>query len=507
MSGTPRWSKMFAANKQIPNSFSTVVSAENSPFSDPQTQKRPIYRIGSILQSESKTETNSPKLPLIEDKKDASRTANIRKLLVVNSKANDEGSKASITNLDSNGHSIQLEPSRKKPSLPSRNNMSALLNQKRRRSRNVSSIEDLSAYGTLEASEMLSSSNKSYSALCKSTKETSDNLQSIFSFPSSQDQLSVGKTTTEKFAFDKQVIEKFTINPLSRGRLQPINIPKPQLSRDVQEAVTKLTDSQELKKDAIFIPRPQEQKAQLLGRRISTNFMSNFFDANDSNKEDSSPSTPVTPITEVKITLKWEQLEQSIQAPNLGHGTTALSIENSVFVFGGDNPAGKPGLMVYKPLKNKWKIPECIGDVPKVHRVGHTGVAFRNLLVYFGGDLLSNFESTTTNEVLIYYANKKFWRRLAGTSSSNKGKSVITPRKYHTACKYEHLMVVYGGIDDEKNYCNDFWVFDTSSFHSLFSWSYLNPNRYPHLEKDSNPRKNLPRAWHRGTCNVQRFPR
>lgn len=138
-------------------------------------------------------------------------------------------------------------------------------------------------------------------------------------------------------------------------------------------------------------------------------------------------------------------------------GATLTTIKDRIYLFGGTLPTFDPSqtLMVFNPHKETWKIPKCQGYVPTKTRIGHSAVTLKNHIYIFGGET-----DHCLNDLLVFYPHIKHWVRMEFDEANG---TVISPRKYHAACSYDSLIVVYGGINDKGSYLNDFWVFDTSN--------------------------------------------
>lgn len=132
-------------------------------------------------------------------------------------------------------------------------------------------------------------------------------------------------------------------------------------------------------------------------------------------------------------------------------------------LHGGMSSGIMDDLFMYDFRKSEWV---CYYDADKIMldnrlssdtngRYGHTAVNFRGNIVVFGGGKDYN-ASTKSREVMNNVKSlnirKKAWCRMACQDGC-----MPEPRRNHTACIVNRVMIVIGGINNGNSYLKDIW--------------------------------------------------
>eukprot|EP01087_Luapelamoeba_hula_P019592 TRINITY_DN6503_c0_g1_i1.p1 TRINITY_DN6503_c0_g1~~TRINITY_DN6503_c0_g1_i1.p1 ORF type:complete len:620 (+),score=72.53 TRINITY_DN6503_c0_g1_i1:53-1861(+) len=144
-------------------------------------------------------------------------------------------------------------------------------------------------------------------------------------------------------------------------------------------------------------------------------------------------------------TIKADNMPPS--PPHSLSGHTTVAHEGALYVFGGTQN-------VFCRLTTTdhtyiWSAVTSRGHVP--FRMGHSAVTYGNCMWVFGG-LQSG--ARECNDVHKFYFDTQRWERvfIAGPKPS--------PRAQHTACVYDHFLIVYGGSHNGTLLTDGLWVLD-----------------------------------------------
>jgi len=107
-----------------------------------------------------------------------------------------------------------------------------------------------------------------------------------------------------------------------------------------------------------------------------------------------------------------------------------------------------------------WKKIQTTGDRPTHGRYGHSACAFKDSIIYFGGECNFNQDlkyRETLGDVRSLSLNRGEWRyhTFSGTN--------CTARHHHAAVIQERNMYVYGGISNEGSFLSDLWCLNLSN--------------------------------------------
>ena len=463
MSTTPNWVKPTLnsrATRSLMSSPSNSILNENKTYLLNLIVKPEERIISEFSKNKGESPASQIRLfPIIAERKNASPASIIRKNLQESLNLPESNLNSTYSNslkfetpclsLGSNAFSENLQFKRRPSNTSSKAHQEFESKRNLRVQKSGTSLfrsfsDNIDAVSSLKSS-CHESPNEAYQSIQLANSKTNSNnednddpLQRAFK-KSTEDELKCMQSEIQQLGefFKKPNVKLKPITPLKSQK------------EDTFDTSLESKENSKLNKDALF-RKPTDQKLQFEGRNqlLKAIYFPEPKDQNSLIKT---------------VILRWIGTSPIEDSPKIGSNATAATLGNQIFIFGGETTDCQPTNLVYKSSKNKWKKTECTGEVPDEERIGHTVVVYSSMLVYFGGERskMSNGvkNSQLTNDILIYYPFKKHWSKIG---LSKKAKTPITSRKYHSACRYMHLMIVYGGIDQDDSFCSDFWVFDTS---------------------------------------------
>lgn len=171
------------------------------------------------------------------------------------------------------------------------------------------------------------------------------------------------------------------------------------------------------------------------------------------------------PKTELEFYCHMRNAAYEKLGPRGRIGGALVQYKDRIYLFGGEIEGKLCGLAVYNPFKETWKYPNVSGEVNHLERAGHSMNMLKNFLIVFGGEKIIEtgnvIHRKCTDEVLVFYPHLKQWNHI---NTQFFKQETIEPRKYHASCTYNHLLLVYGGINQNEKLLHDFWAFDVGKF-------------------------------------------
>ncbi|KAI7834471.1 hypothetical protein BX661DRAFT_139261, partial [Kickxella alabastrina] len=169
-------------------------------------------------------------------------------------------------------------------------------------------------------------------------------------------------------------------------------------------------------------------------------------------------------------TATWEvrRVEAIGAMPTPREGHSAAFIRRTMFVFGGQDAAGKydETLYAYNMANFTWyKVP--MKGPALAGRKGHTTVTFGSKLFIFGGTADGYFLNDLVSfDVKAAAQNGPHW-----DFSSYQQQPAPAPRAGHSCSMYPGSIFVFGGMDSDRCY-NDLWEYSMETR----QWTQVTPN-------------------------------
>lgn len=139
----------------------------------------------------------------------------------------------------------------------------------------------------------------------------------------------------------------------------------------------------------------------------------------------------------------WSQVILTTQdKPRARMGHSAVAYRSSIFIFGGFNsPHTLDDLWEFNVACSRWDLCVVSGEGPS-HRYRHSMVCVADLLVVFGG---INAEKQRFNDCFLFDIGKQIWTQLLLEPSA-----IPAQRSFHQAAVFEGSMYIFGGQSDGK---------------------------------------------------------
>lgn len=176
---------------------------------------------------------------------------------------------------------------------------------------------------------------------------------------------------------------------------------------------------------------------------------------------------------DIDVLLQEFTVQEVVDFPTRrANASLTLASTGDLFLFGGEHFNGNKvqmfnTLFKYAIDKNRWSaVPVAPGNAEPSPRSSHQIAATHNFLFMFGGEFISPNETS-------FFHYKDFWMFDLKTLVWDKLDVKPPPaRSGHRMVAWKHLLVLFGGFYDtnkDTRYYDDLWVFDTNTY----EWSKL----------------------------------
>ena len=139
--------------------------------------------------------------------------------------------------------------------------------------------------------------------------------------------------------------------------------------------------------------------------------------------------------------------------PSARFGHSMVSIDDSVYVFGGHsptNPVPQNDLWQYQPEAYDWA--EIVAQDPPPERHSHTATAVDGKMYVYGG-LDGRYQPM--GDMWVYEPSANTWTQVSTGS--------VPARGFHSATAVGDQIVIFGGLDHDQRPSTDTWVYSTTS--------------------------------------------
>src|SRR5690606_9945997 len=146
--------------------------------------------------------------------------------------------------------------------------------------------------------------------------------------------------------------------------------------------------------------------------------------------------------------LKWNPFQTNNSPKVAKH--TAVVYKDFIYVFGGESyeSVGSNELYEYSILSDQWKRIDYSGDVPE-KTTGHTAVTIHDSMFVYGG---GERNKTCLNSIYEYKFVNRTWKKI--------DIPLVPKRKCHTSAVLNSKMYFFGGRPLKRVYFNDLYCID-----------------------------------------------
>lgn len=159
--------------------------------------------------------------------------------------------------------------------------------------------------------------------------------------------------------------------------------------------------------------------------------------------------TTPPPLPLPRSIIHCRSLQCSGCIPHSREGGTAVSISNSLYLFGGLSRIRLSDLLKLSIRKQHWKKLQTANEPPG--KLGHSAVPYNSQLFIFGGS--STHKRKCSKKLYSLSLKERRWTLLTPLASP-------TGRRNHAACIVGKTMVLYGGVDSSSHILSDLHILD-----------------------------------------------